>query len=98
MRVAFTTYARLELQDAIAFYELELPGLGRQFKEEIRKAILRVVAYPDAWSIERGEVRKCILHRFPYKILYSVEIDHILIIAIAHQHRKPDYWIDRKET
>lgn len=44
MRVVFTTFARLELQDAIAFYELELPGLGRQFKEEIRKAILRVVA------------------------------------------------------
>lgn len=98
MRVVFTTYARLELRDATAFYELELPGLGRQFKEEVKKAILRVVAYPEAWSIERSEVRKYILHRFPYKILYSVEEDHILIIAIAHQHRKPDYWIDRKET
>jgi plasmid stabilization system protein ParE len=98
MRVVFTRYARLELRDATVFYELELPGLGRQFKEEVKKAILRVVAYPEAWSIERNEVRKCILHRFPYKILYSVEEDHILIIAIAHQHRKPDYWIDRKET
>jgi plasmid stabilization system protein ParE len=95
VRVVFTRYARLELRDAIAFYEMELSGLGERFKEEIRKAIARVVAYPEAWSLESVEVRKCILHRFPYKILYSVEKDHILIIAIAHQHRKPDYWIDR---
>jgi len=35
------------------------------------------------------------MHKFPYKILYSVERDHLLVIAIAHQHRRPDYWIDR---
>jgi len=43
----------------------------------------------------RGEVRKCLLHRFTYKLLYSVEEDHILVIAVAHQYRKPDYWVDR---
>jgi len=32
-------------------------------------------------------------YKFPYKLLYSVEKDHVLVIAIAHQHRKPDYWI-----
>ncbi|HED00598.1 MAG TPA: type II toxin-antitoxin system RelE/ParE family toxin [Proteobacteria bacterium] len=98
MKVVFTRYAKLELQNAIAFYELELPGLGRQFKEEVKKAISRIIAYPQAWSIERGEVRKCLLHRFPYKIMYSLEKDHILIIAIAHQHRMPHYWVDRKKT
>jgi len=98
MRVIFTRYAKMELCDAIAHYELELPGLGKQFKEEVRKSISRLVAYPKAWSVERGEVRKCLLHRFPYKILYSVERDHILIIAIAHQHRKPDYWVGREKT
>lgn len=98
MRVIFTQFARLELQDAIVFYELELPGLGKRFKEGVRKAIKRIIEYPIALSIERGEVRKCLLHRFPYKILYSVEKDHILIIAVAHLHRKPDYWVDREET
>jgi hypothetical protein len=51
MRVVFTRYARFELRDATTFYELELPGLGRQFKEEVKKAILRMDAYPEAWSI-----------------------------------------------
>ncbi len=98
MRVLFTRIARQELEDAVRFYELEYSGLGRRFKEEVRKAALRVAEYPKAWSIERGEVRKCLLHKFPYKLMYSVEEDHILVIAVAHQHRKPDYWVGRDET
>lgn len=95
MRAIFTRLARQELEDAVRFYELEYSGLGRRFKEEVRKAALRIAEYPKAWSIERGEVRKCLLHRFPYKLLYSLEKDHILVIAVAHHHRKPDYWVDR---
>lgn len=98
MRVLFTRIARQELEDAVRFYELEYSGLGRRFKEEVRKAALRVAEYPKAWSIELGEVRKCLLHKFPYKLMYSVEEDHILVIAVAHQHRKPDYWVGRDET
>ncbi len=97
-RVIFTRIATQELEDAVRFYELEYVGLGRKFKEEVRKTALRVAKYPKAWSIERGEVRKCLLHKFPYKLMYSVEADYILVIAVAHQHRKPDYWIDRDET
>lgn len=95
MRVVFTRIAKQELDDAVRFYELEYSGLGRRFKEEVKKAALRIAEYPKAWSIERGEVRKCLLHKFPYKLLYSVEANHILVIAVAHQHRKPDYWVDR---
>ena len=98
MRVIFTRIATQELEDTVRFYELEYAGLGCRFKEEVRKAVLRVAEYPKAWSLERGVVRKCLLHKFPYKLMYSVEEDHILIIAVAHQHRKPDYWVGRDET
>ena len=98
MRVIFTRFARLELEDAVRYYDLEFAGLGRRFKEEVRKAVLRVAAYPRAWSKERGDVRKCLLHKFPFKLMYSLEQDHILVIAVAHQHRKPDYWVGRDES
>ncbi len=98
MRVIFTRIARQELNDAVRFYELEYSGLGNKFKEEVRKAVLRIVAFPHAWSTARGDVRKCLLHKFPYKLMYSIETDHILVIAVAHQHRKPDYWVDSNET
>ncbi len=98
MRVIFTRIATQELEDAVRFYDFESAGLGQRFKEEVRKAAVRIAEYPQAWSIERGEVRKCLLHTYPYKLLYSVEEDHILVIAVAHQHRKPDYWVDRDQT
>ena len=98
MRVVFTRIARQELEDAVRYYELEYAGLGRRFKEEVRKGALRIVEYPQAWSIEKGDVRKCLLHKFPYKLMYSVEENYILVIAVAHQHRKPDYWVGRDKT
>ena len=98
MKFLFTELARVELIDSIAYYEMEVPGLGETFKDEVASATMRISQFPQAWSIERGDVRKCIMHKFPYKILYSIEDDHILIIAIAHQHRKPDYWIDDKHS
>lgn len=95
MRVIFSTLAKQELEDAARYYEFEHEGLGKRFKAEVKRAARRIVRYPLAWSVERGEIRKCSLHKFPYKLLYSIETDHILIITVAHQHRRPDYWVER---
>jgi len=100
MRIIFSKYAKQEIEDAVSYYEREYSGLGKRFKEEVRIASFRIAEYPQAWSIERGDVRKCLLHKFPYKLLYSIEDDHVFrfVIAVAHQHRKPDYWVERIET
>ena len=98
MRVIFSTFAHQELKDAIQYYEMEFKGLGERFRQEVRRAALRIAEYPTAWSVERGQIRKCLLLKFPYKLLYSIEKDHIFIVAVAHQHRRPDYWIERIET
>ncbi|GMV94997.1 MAG: hypothetical protein AMXMBFR82_47750 [Candidatus Hydrogenedentota bacterium] len=58
MRVIFSELARQELQDAVSYYEVEHAGLGRQFEEDVRKAALRIRAYPEACSIERDSIRK----------------------------------------
>jgi plasmid stabilization system protein ParE len=96
MKVFFSAIAKQELDDAADYLEREFDGLGTSFKAEVELAADRISRHPLAWSIESGEIRKCLLHRFPYKLLYSIETDHLLIIAVAHQHREPDYWIDRQ--
>ena len=65
MKVIFSKYARQELDDATHHYEIEYQGLGKRFRDEVRKAAKRISKYPEAWSVERGEVRKCTLHKFP---------------------------------
>lgn len=95
MDVIFTSLAVEERRDAQAFDEMEFSGLGARFVEEVKLTNNRITAHPTAWQVERGEVRRCLLPRFPYKLLYAIEPDHILIIAVAHQHRQPDYWLHR---
>ncbi|MBN2383399.1 type II toxin-antitoxin system RelE/ParE family toxin [bacterium] len=95
MKVIFDELAKRELEDAFEYYECEVPGLGEQFRHEIRYGIRRIAQYPLAWTPEAPEIRRYLIHKFPYKILYSIETDYIFVIAIAHCHRKPEYWIDR---
>jgi hypothetical protein len=95
MGVHFTALAILEMNAAVDFYEFEYSGLGEKFKQDVKEAVLRISLYPEAWSVEKGTIRKCLLHTFPYKLLYSIEEKQIIIIAVAHQHRKPDYWVER---
>lgn len=95
MKIEILEIARKEFASAKGFYELEQFGLGARFEKEVKQALVCVQHYPTAWSLERKEIRRCFLHRFPYKILYSIQKDVIVVLAFAHLHRKPDYWIDR---
>lgn len=95
MNIELTAIARQELDDAVSWYEHELPELGQRFFSEVKQALVRISSYPEAFTVERNDIRKCLLHTFPYKILYSIEDNTILVITIAHTHRRPEYWIDR---
>ena len=95
MKIEILQIAYLEFRSAQEFYELEQSGLGARFENEIRQALLRIQHYPKVWSTERKEIRRCFIHKFPYKIIYSIQKEIIIVLAFAHSHRKPDYWIDR---
>ena len=69
MKVIFSKFAKLELDDAMAYYELEYEGLGRKFKEEVRTAIKRIVQHPEAWSIESGDVRKYLVPQVSVQVI-----------------------------
>jgi len=57
LQVIFSKYAKLELEDAINFYEMEYNGLGQQFKNEAKKTVLRISEYLEAWSTEHNDIR-----------------------------------------
>jgi len=95
MRVVFSPEARQEFEEAEEYYERKVPGLGERFRAEVRAAVPRIRAWPLSCPCERGDIRRLTLSRFPYKILYAVEADHIYVIAVAHNHRQPNYWFGR---
>ena len=97
MRVLFAPEARLEFEDAYAYYETQQEGLGQRLKQDVRKALQRIRQWPLSCPVEAEGIRRLFLTRFPYKLLYPVEADHLYVIAFAHQHRAPEYWSDRLE-
>ena len=95
MKIRFIKSALAEVDDAVAWYESQLHGLSMQFLDDFDRAIRRISAYPLANAeIEQG-LRRCLLAKFPYGIIYGLDAETIVVIAVAHLHRKPRYWIDR---
>ena len=95
MKVRVLDAARFELRDAIRYYNGERAGLGDEFKEEVRSTLERVKSFPLAWQPLSKNTRRCTTRRFPYGVIYQVRSDEILVVAVAHLHRNPDYWADR---
>jgi len=87
--------ANEELIKAVAYYEECEPGLGLDFSREVYACIQNVIDYPTMWPEIEGEIRRCLVHRFPYGVLYSIEPHGIFILAVMHLHRGPDYWQHR---
>jgi len=87
--------ARDDLEAGVSYYESEYPGLGDEFALEVRR-LCRLIAESPAVGFElKPDVRRRILRRFPYSILYTIDDSEILIVAIAHQSRRPGYWSRR---
>ena len=84
--------AKDELEAGVSFYDSEHPGLGYDFALEVRRLCRLIAESPTAGLELRPDVRRRILRRFPYSILYTVDKGEVLIIAIAHQSRRPGYW------
>lgn len=95
MNIRLLEPAQAELDDAVAWYSQQAPGLGEVFLLETLKTLKLMAQFPQAWHPLGASIRRCRLNRFPYSVIYSVENNELLVIAIAHQHRKPRYWKSR---
>ena len=96
MTFDFHPEAEAEFTEAIAFYEKAGPSLGEEFSLEVGEAVRNILSYPNAWPTLEGDIRRCLVNRFPYGILYSIEPDRIHVLAVMHLHRRPGYWKQRR--
>lgn len=95
MTVRLLEVAQQELDEAIEYYNAHTAGLGDAFLLETIAAIDRIRRFPRAWHALGENTRRCRLRRFPYGVIYHADNGDILIVAVAHSHRRPDYWRDR---
>ena len=95
MKIEFLETSQAELDEAFNWYEAQQLKLGVQFLTEFDASIRRISAYPKSYALLGDDVRRCLIKRFPYAVMYGIDANTIIIIAVAHLHRKPDYWLRR---
>ena len=95
MSYVFHPEAEEEFLQAVDYYEGCEEGLGLDSALAVHDAAERALRHPVSWPVLAGEIRRCQTARFPYGVLYSVERDGILVLAVMHLHREPGYWEHR---
>jgi toxin ParE1/3/4 len=92
---SFHPEAAIEFEEAAAFYESKVAGLGKSFSAEVERTVGFIQEFPDAGASVNTNLRRVLVDRFPYAIVYQRTVDSVVIIAVAHQRRRPGYWRGR---
>jgi len=93
--VSFLPEAEEEMAAATRYYESRARGLGRDYLSEVERAVKTIKKSPETWPVVKEKIRRCIVRRFPFGIIYCIEPEEIVIIAVAHLRRRPKYWEER---
>jgi toxin ParE1/3/4 len=97
MNLRIHRLAVAEIDREVDYYESRQAGLGRELEDEIDAAFSVILRFPDAapqWR-DRPDRRVTLLDRFPFGIPYQIAGAVIVVLALAHTSRRPDYWARR---
>ena len=95
-RTEFHPLAERELTEAVWYYELESRGLGGTFLDEVERGLDQIAVHPEAAPVLSGSVRRRLLRKFPYALLYKIKPNAIRILAVMNLRRRPAYWVGRE--
>src|SRR5688572_27366527 len=96
MRYELHPEALDEFEDAARFYAGCPDGLELRFIACVESAFLKIAEAPTRWRTFEADVCRCLVHVFPYAVLYSIESDFVLILAVMHCSREPGYSCARR--
>lgn len=93
--IVFRVEAQAEFNEAFDWYEQQRPGLGIDFLICVAEVLERIESLPEAYEVVFEDVRRVVVRKFPYLILYKVEPSRIVVLAVFHSKRDPQVWQDR---
>ena len=94
-RARFIAPARREFLSEVSFYNGKEPGLGARFAAAVEEATTRAVAFPLTGSPASKNTRRVFVKDFPFAVVYRPDANGIVIFAVAHHSRRPEYWQSR---
>ena len=92
MRVRFLSPAEREYLTDLEYYTSQAVDLGRAFLDDLDHAVALLIEHPHIGAPFDGDVRRLLLRRFQHSLIYVVDTDEVVILAVQHQSRQPDSW------
>ena len=96
MQLRFRPEARFDILEARSWYEERVPGLGDEFVRAIDASVAGILRFPEAYPEVHRDVRKAVLRRFPYSLLFVIDEKDLLVLGCFHHRRDPKSWTDRR--
>ena len=96
MKYVFHPDALAEYSDAVQYYAEQRTEIAQAFINATEDTIFRIKESPNRYAAIDEDIRRCMTRKFPYAILYTIEQDYILILAVMHCSREVGYWKNRK--
>ena len=96
--VKFHPEAESEMVEAAKYYSMQQSELGVRFISSVQEAVNRIYLFPLLYPVMELDVRRSLVNTFPFGILFRVFPNMIVIIAVMHLNREPDYWKNRLAT
>ena len=97
MKVLFEPAARIEFVEAIRWYADKAgQHYATEFRNEVHRALTLLREHPTLGSPARNDTRSMVVHRYPFNIIYRVQSEILHVLAVAHQRRRPGYWVGRR--
>jgi plasmid stabilization system protein ParE len=88
--------ARIDLEEAFAWYEARSPGLGHEFLRAVRVQFAAIERPAEQFPIAADDIRKCVLQRFPYVVYFVVLRTQLSVLGVLHARRHPRRWRSRR--
>ena len=95
MNFRFLAPAQEELLEAISYYSAITTELGMSFEEAVAIAVRSAVAHPERGAPRSKRTRRWLVQGFPYGVIYRVSKDELVVVAVAHERKQPEFWARR---
>lgn len=92
IRIEITEAAGYELASVVDYYNAVQENLGYEFLDEFKRSVQRIMRFPLAWPLFSPRLRRCLVNRFPYGVVYNKKHDVLLIVSILNLHSEPEKW------
>nr|VFJ96960.1 MAG: Plasmid stabilization system protein ParE [Candidatus Kentron sp. H]VFJ97570.1 MAG: Plasmid stabilization system protein ParE [Candidatus Kentron sp. H]VFK03006.1 MAG: Plasmid stabilization system protein ParE [Candidatus Kentron sp. H] len=95
MRMHLRPEAEADIEEAARWYERQRDGLGDEFLDEASTTLAAISDNPSLYPVVHGNIRRALIHRFPFGMYYRVEEETIVVVAVMHGSRHPRRWQKR---